>query len=72
MDYAIKIRKSDLPLLKLLNYGLEPPVTNKTMYLVVHLANNVDNEILPEKEFFDRYEPSSNGPELIKLKKARY
>jgi hypothetical protein len=70
--YAIKIRKSDLPLLKLLNFGLEPPVGTKTMYLVIHLENNVDNEILPEKEFFDRFEPASNGPELIKLKKSRY
>jgi hypothetical protein len=42
------------------------------MYLVIHLENNVDNEILPEKEFFDRFEPASNGPELIKLKKSRY
>ncbi len=72
MDYAIKIRKSDLALLKHLNFGLEPPVTNKTMYLVVHLDNNVPNEVLPEKEFFDRYEPASNGPELLKLKKSRY
>ena len=70
--YAIKVRKSDRELLKHLNFGLEPPVTNRTMYLVVHLENNVDNELLPEKEFFERYEPASSGPELLKLKKARY
>lgn len=70
--YAIKIRKSDAKLLNLLNFGKEVPITSKRMYLVVHLANHVPNEILTEKQFFEKYEPAQNGPEIIKLKKARY
>jgi hypothetical protein len=71
--YAIRIRKSDAALLKLLNYGKDVPVTpGKKMYLVVHTANHIPNEILSEKEFFAKYEPKVSGPELLDLKKSRY
>lgn len=70
--YAIKIRKSDLALLKLLNFGVEPKIGTKTSYLVIHLEDHVPNEVLAEKEFFEKYEPAVNAPSLLKLKKSRY
>lgn len=70
--YAIRIRKSDAKLLQLLNYGREVPITGKKQYLVVHTADHIPNEILSEKEFFAKYEPKVNGPEILDLKKSRY
>lgn len=67
MKYAIKIRKSDLPLLAMLNGGVEPKVEKKTTFLIVDTDG--PNDIVSEREFLQTCEINSNGPLLLKLKK---
>jgi hypothetical protein len=69
MKYAMLIRKSDLPLLTLLNGDVEPPLKPKT-YLVFELdGRNVTSKVVTERELYNLGEISSNGPLLLKLKK---
>lgn len=67
--YAIKIRKSDLPLLALLNKGYEPAIEKTSMYLIVNPDGA--NQMVTEKEFDANYAGriSSTGPALVKLNK---
>lgn len=70
MQYALKIRKSDLPLLTVLNGGVTPEIEKTTTYLVITVedAENTHNEILTERELFDTYEINAYSPLLLKLK----
>lgn len=68
--YALKIRKTDLALITLLNDGVAPPLTPKT-YLVFQVASNgktVWTKILTERELYV-YEISNLSPLLLALKK---
>ena len=69
--YALKIRKSDLPLLTILNGGVTPKVEKKTTYLVIHIedSEHTHNEILTQRELLMKYDISSRSPLLLKLKK---
>ena len=70
MKYAFRIRKSDLPLLTLLNGGVAPEVRSYPTYLVVDTENVKHNEILTQTAFDERFEVNANGPLVLKLKKA--
>jgi len=69
--YALQIRKSDLPLLALLNGGMEPKVEKNKTYLVFDSTWNSDvpNEIVTERQLAERYDIKVNGPLLLALKK---
>ena len=69
--YAIKIRKSDLELITLLNGGVTPAVEKKPTYFIFDATWNSDvpNEIVTEREFYNRFEIKTNGPLLLSLKK---
>ena len=68
--YALKIRKSDLGILTLLNNGVTPTVEKKTTYLIV----NPDGAsvIVDEKQFDNQFASriSTAGPLLMKLNKS--
>lgn len=67
--YAIKIRKTDLPLLALLNKGFEPALDKDTHYLIVNPDGA--NEMVTEKEFDEKFATrvSTAGPVLMKINK---
>lgn len=66
--YAIKITKSDLALVTLLNGGVRPELPLKgAAYLIVRLEGH--NEIVSESAFKKDYATYANGPKLLKLKK---
>lgn len=70
--YALKIRKSDIELLTLLNQGVTPKVEkNKTTYLVFDATWNseVPNKIVTERELDQMHEVKMHGPMLFALKK---
>lgn len=67
MKYALEIRKSDLPLLAVLNGGVEPKVEKTKTFLIVDPEGH--NEIVTLREFHQNYDISSNSPLLLKLKK---
>lgn len=69
-QYAIKIRKSDLDLLTLLNNGVTPEIESTTTYLIIDSdpVNAVPNEIVTEREFLQRFNISSRSPLLLRLK----
>lgn len=69
--YALKIRKSDLALLTLLNGGVTPAVEKTPTYLVFDATWNSDvpNEIVTQRELDKRFEIKLNGPFLMALKK---
>lgn len=69
-QYAIKIRKSDLALIALLNGGVTPLVEKKTTYLVFCSDDeNVYSKIVTERELYETYEISSRSPLMLALKK---
>lgn len=53
--YAIKIRKTDLKLITLLNSGVTPKIEKKTTYFVFDAMwnTNVPNQIVTEQELFN-------------------
>lgn len=65
--YAIKIRKSDLPFLALLNGGVEPKIEKRTTYLVIDTDG--PNRIVGERELLGFGEISARSPLLLKFKK---
>lgn len=69
--YAIQIRKTDLPLITLLNSGVTPEIETKKTYFVFDATWNseVPNEIVTERELDKRFEVSARSPMLLKLKK---
>lgn len=67
MQYAIKIRKSDLPLIAMLNHGVEPEIEKSPTYLIVNLDGH--NEIVTETELVKTYEFNAYGPNVLKIKK---
>jgi hypothetical protein len=73
--YAIKIRKSDMPLLTILNGGIAPEVpARETHFLVVNpdaTGDDPTTQIITEKAFDRDYagKISTAGPELLKLNK---
>ena len=69
--YAIRIRKSDLPLITILNGGVTPEIEKTPTYLVVKIedSEHTHNEIVTERVFHQRFEISNRSPLLLKLKK---
>lgn len=67
--YAIKIRKSDLELITLLNGGVTPAVEKKPTYFIFDATWKVPNKIVTEREFLANYEISSRSPLMLALKK---
>lgn len=69
--YALKIRKSDLALLTVLNGGVTPKVEKQTTYLLISIedAENTTNKIVTERELYANHEFSAYNPLLLKLKK---
>ena len=67
MKYAIEIRKSDLPLLAMLNGGLEPKVQKTITFLIVDTDG--PNEIITKREFLKTRMISSRSPHVMKLTK---
>lgn len=71
--YAIKIRKTDLALITLLNSGVTPLIESKPTYFVFDAAWNseVPNQIVTETELINSCASgfNTNGPTLLKFKK---
>lgn len=69
--YAIRITKSHLALIALLNEGVTPVVEKKPTWFVFDATWNSDipNRILTEREFYNLGEISSRSPLMLKLKK---
>ena len=67
--YALKIRKSDLALLTLLNGGVTPKIEKTTTYLIICPDDSGPNEIVTQRELDQRFEVKSNSPMLFALKK---
>jgi hypothetical protein len=70
--YAIKIQKSQLPLITFLNGGVTPDIEKKTTYLVFDavLDSNVPNEIVTERELAERFDIKGWQPFVLALKKG--
>lgn len=69
--YALKIRKSDLELLTLLNGGVTPKIEKTPTYLVFDATWNSDvpSKIVTERELQQTCDFKINGPLLLALKK---
>lgn len=68
--YAIKIRKSDLPLITILNGGVTPAIEKQPTYLIFSAEDdNLFSEIVTQRELDKRFEVKQNGPLLFALKK---
>lgn len=72
--YALKIRKSDLELLTILNGGVTPKIEKKTTYLVFDVTNTVPNRIVTQNEFNRMdHDIKETSPLLFALtKKSKY
>ena len=70
--YAIKIRKTDMPLLTILNGGVEPTLNDgESRFLIVDPGQSPMTVTVSEK-VFDRYyadKVSTAGPALLKINK---
>lgn len=66
--YAIKIRKSDLALLTLLNGGVAPDTTKQNTYLIVNPERPLENQVVNQKTF-DQLGLKTHSPQLFALKK---
>lgn len=70
--YALRIRKSDLALLTLLNGGVVPVGTTKTSYLVFEVDEDgsaITSKVVTERELGLEYELGANSPFVLRLKK---
>ena len=70
--YALKIRKSDLPLIQLLNDGGPVLVEMKPTYFVFEVdeyGKSITTTIATERELGQNYEIAGNSPLLLRLKK---
>lgn len=69
--YALKLRKSDLALITLLNGGVTPKIEKRNNYFLFDDAWNSDfiPQILTEREFLSNYEFKQNSPLLLSIKK---
>lgn len=67
--YALKLRKTDLPLLTLLNDGIEPEIPKSTHFMIVTPGES--SVIVSEKEFDANYASriSTAGPIIFKINK---
>jgi hypothetical protein len=68
--YALKIRKSNLGLITLLNGGVEPKVEKKESYFIFDATSNSDvpNVIVSGREFLQTYDIMSRSPLLLSVK----
>jgi hypothetical protein len=71
MQYALKIRKSDLPFLTFLNGGVEPKIEKTPTYLVFSVEGDGDITagIWTQTEVFNNREISQFSPVLLKFNK---
>jgi hypothetical protein len=69
--YAIKIQKSHLALITLLNGGVTPKVEKQPSYFIFDATWNSDvpNEIVTAREFLQRFEIFWRRSSLFKLNK---
>lgn len=69
--YALKIRKSDLALITLLNGGVTPKIEKRNNYFLFDATWNSDfvPQILTEREFMSNYEFKQNSPLVLSIKK---
>lgn len=67
--YAIKLRKTDLPLLTALNGGVAPEIPKISSYLILNSDGTVST--VTEKEFDEKLagRVSLSGPILMKINK---
>jgi hypothetical protein len=68
--YALKIRKSDLGLITLLNGGVEPKVEKKESYFIFDATWNSDvpNVIVSNREFLQTYDIMKSSPLVLTVK----
>lgn len=66
-QYALEIRKSDLPLLTILNGGVTPEIEKTPTVLIIDTDG--PNEIVTMREFRNTRLLSSRSPFLMKLNK---
>lgn len=66
--YALKIRKTDIALITLLNSGVTPEIEKKNTYFVFDATWNTDvpNKIISEREFL-KYNISMLSPILLSV-----
>jgi hypothetical protein len=73
--YALKVRKSDLGLLTMLNDGLVPPplTFKQDVYLVFKVdksGKNVTTTFMTKREMYQTYDISGWSPLMLRLKKV--
>lgn len=68
--YAIKIRKTDLALITLLNGGVTPEIEKKSTYFIFDATWNTDYvpQIITQRELLS-YEISNLSPLFLSIKK---
>ena len=66
--YAMKIRKSNLDILTMLNEGVTPEIEKTTTYLIIR--TDAPNDIVTERELHTLYDISMQTPLLLKLTEA--
>ena len=68
--YAIKIKKSDLALITMLNNGVTPKVEKKETYFIFDATWKTDfiPQIIETRECWNKYEIKGNSPLLLKVK----
>lgn len=68
--YALKIRKSDLALIALLNGGVTPKIEKKTTYFIFDATWNSDYvpQIITERTFNQTCDIVNNSPLLLAIK----
>lgn len=71
--YAIKIRKSDLALITLLNAGVTPKVEKTETYFVFDATWNseVPNQIVTHRKFLTTYDLKGIQPMLLACKPSK-
>ena len=69
--YTLKVRKTDLALITLLNSGVPPKVEKKETYFVFDATRNSDfvPQILTKREMYNTYTIKGTSPLLLALKK---
>lgn len=69
--YALKLRKTDLPLLTILNDGIAPEIPKTPHFLIVTPGES--SEIVSEKVFIAEYASrlsAATSPALLKINKS--
>jgi len=72
MLYALKVRKSDLELITLLNNGYTPEVKKTETYFIFEIEDGgktIRTKVVTKREMLQNYDIYKTSPLLLRLKK---